>query len=189
MSDAEISTLTAAIQSHWPDKPGDKAKVYIGKFFNRSRLGTKITAQVEGNHGIYTVSIQAGERTTSACSCYIGKGGYCHHCAALAATFLKDANSFAEIKPKARAELSSLTDLHDYLKSVSLEELLQELKAKGISQKAFADGIGMNSRHLSAIKSSELRHHYHYELGATKLACLWVLEHFGGEGPPRKLAR
>ncbi len=32
--------------------------LHIGKFFNTTRLGTKITAQVEGNHGIYTVSIQ-----------------------------------------------------------------------------------------------------------------------------------
>ena len=35
----------------------------------------------------------------------------------------------------------------------------------------------MNTRHLSAIKSSELRNRYFNELGATKLACLWVLEH------------
>jgi hypothetical protein len=34
----------------------------------------------------------------------------------------------------------------------------------------------MNPRHLTAIKSSEARHRYFNELGATKLACLWVLE-------------
>src|SRR5215468_6365604 len=37
----------------------------------------------------------------------------------------------------------------------------------------------MNTRHLAAIKSSELRHRYFTELGATKLACLWVVEHLG----------
>ena len=37
----------------------------------------------------------------------------------------------------------------------------------------------MNTRHLATIKSSELRHHYFHELGATKLACVWVLEHGG----------
>ncbi len=41
----------------------------------------------------------------------------------------------------------------------------------------FAESIKMNTRHLSAIKSSELRNRYFNELGATKLACLWVLEH------------
>jgi hypothetical protein len=37
----------------------------------------------------------------------------------------------------------------------------------------------MTTRHLGAIKSAELRNHFFHELGATKLACLWVIEHFG----------
>jgi hypothetical protein len=45
------------------------------------------------------------------------------------------------------------------------------------TQKEFAESIGMNSRHLGAVKSSELRNHYFNELGANKLACLWMLEH------------
>ncbi len=62
---------------------------------------------------------------------------------------------------------------------MTLEALLAQLKDKGITQKAFAEQIGMNTRHLATIKSSELRHHYFNELGATKLACVWVLEHLG----------
>ena len=60
---------------------------------------------------------------------------------------------------------------------MTLETLLAELKANGITQSAFAASIGMNTRHLSAVKSSELRNHFFHELGATKLACLWVFEH------------
>ncbi len=71
-----------------------------------------------------------------------------------------------------------MPDLEEYLRGVTLESLLDELRANGITQKAFAEAIGMNSRHLSSVKSSELRNRYHNELGATKLACLWVLEHF-----------
>jgi hypothetical protein len=48
-----------------------------------------------------------------------------------------------------------------------------------IERTAFAESIGMATRHLSAIKASELRHRYFHELGATKLACLWILEHLG----------
>jgi hypothetical protein len=48
-----------------------------------------------------------------------------------------------------------------------------------IAQTAFAESIGRNTRYLSAIKASELRHRSFHELGATKLACLWVLEHLG----------
>jgi len=142
------------------------------------RIGTKITAQVVGNHGTYTVSIQPEKQgLSSACSCYIGAGGGCHHCEALAITFLNDAEAFREVKQKRLKEVRSLKDLRGYLKGITLDSLLNELKAKGITQKAFAESIGMNPRHLSSIKSSELRNHYYNELGATKLACLWALEH------------
>jgi uncharacterized Zn finger protein len=183
MPQTDIDLLKEVLQRNWPGQPDDKAKRYVGQFFNGTRRGTSITAQVEGNHGTYTVSIRADTLgVTSACSCYIGKGGYCHHCTALAVTFLNNPASFWEIKPKPLAELHELADLNEYLQGVTLDELLKELKAHGITQKAFAEAIGMNSRHLSAVKSSELRNHFYYELGATKLACLWVLERFGKEG-------
>lgn len=180
MLQTDMAVLKEALRRHWPGEPGDKVKRYVGRFFNRTRLGTKITAQVVGNHGTYTVSIRADEReVTSACSCYIGKHGYCHHCAALAITFLNDPASFREIKTRPLAAVQELAELPEYLQNVTLDSLLQELKARGITQKAFAEGIGMNSRHLSAVKSSELRNHFYHELGVTKLACLWVLERFG----------
>lgn len=80
---------------------------------------------------------------------------------------------------KDKADLSGLDDLPPYLKNTTLAELLSELKAIGISQKAFAESIGMNPRHLGAVKSSEQRNHFFNELGAIKLACLWILEHLG----------
>ena len=47
------------------------------------------------NHGTYTVSIQVDEHGLgSACSCYIGKHGHCHHCEALARTFLENPSAF-----------------------------------------------------------------------------------------------
>ena len=83
------------------------------------------------------------------------------------------------VKSKQVKEIRQLTDVQAYLNSVTLDALLTQLKAKGITQKAFAEQIGMNTRHLAAIKSSELRNHYFNELGATKLACLWMLEYLG----------
>ncbi|MCL4301027.1 MAG: hypothetical protein KJ077_35160 [Anaerolineae bacterium] len=180
MSQTDINVLKEALKLHGSGQPGEKTKRYVGQFFKRTRLGTRISAQVVGNHGTYTVTVRVDEKgTTSACSCYIGKHGYCHHCAALALTFLNDPSSFREIKTKSLAAVQELAELTEYLQSVTLDSLLQELKAHGITQKAFAEGIGMNSRHLSAVKSSELRNHFYHELGATKLACLWVLERFG----------
>jgi len=180
MSDtpAEIEALKVAIQGRWSEPPGSKAQPYVGAFFDRVRIEKKITAKVMGNHGTYTVSIEAREgQALAACSCYIGKSGYCHHCAALAATFLHDPACFKETKLKKREELRDPADVPSYLQGASLEALLKQLSENGITQKAFAEIIGMNPRHLSALKSSEARHHIFNELGATKLACLWVLEH------------
>jgi uncharacterized Zn finger protein len=179
MKQTDIDTLKTAIRSTWDEPPDAKTKRYIGKFFDRSRRGKKIMAKVVGNYGTYTVSIDAsGKRVDSACNCYIGGGGFCHHCVALAFTFLKEPESFQATKSKTLRQVRTLDDLQSYLKGKTLDSLLQELKAQGITQKAFAESIGMNPRHLSSIRSSELRHWYYNELGATKLACLWVIERF-----------
>jgi uncharacterized Zn finger protein len=177
-----LEILKSTIQRNWSSEPSEKAKRYVGQFFEATRLGTKITAKVDGNHGIYTVSFQVSEgRLTSACSCYIGKHGGCHHCQALAITFLQDTSIFKELKQRKLDDVRELADIPEYLRSVTLDELIQALKKQGITQKAFAESIGMSSQKLSAIKSSERRNRYFHELGATKLACLWVLERFAKE--------
>jgi uncharacterized Zn finger protein len=180
MSQKDIAALTEAIQADWNYPVSAKAKRYVSQFFNRTRTGKTIAGNVIGNHGTYTVSIEAkGKTISSACSCYIGASGSCHHCQALAATFLKEPESFIAAQRRTRKGVKMLDDVGPYLKGVKLEALLQELKAEGISQKQLAESMGMNPRHLTAIKASELRHRYFNELGATKLACLWVLERFG----------
>jgi len=184
VSKLDVDVLKESIQHSLPGKPSFKTQAYIDEFFERRRIGTKITAKVVGNHGTYTVSIQvAGQILSSVCSCYIGKHGFCHHCEALAKTFLNDVGIFEEVKQKRLEEVNNLVDLYGYLQSVTFEMLITELKANGITQKAFADSIGMNSRHLTAIKSSEQRNRFHNELGATKLACLWILEHIADATP------
>lgn len=181
LSTTDLDTLTQALRRQWPSQPGEKAQRYVNQFTHRVRTGPKIVAKVEGNHGTYTVSIQATPQgtVTSACSCYIGKHGFCHHCAALAATFLQFPDSFVEKVTKPLEAVEGLADLPDYLGGVTLESLLAQLKEKGISQKVFAASIGMSTQHLSAVKSSELKNRFYHELGATKLACLWVLERYG----------
>jgi uncharacterized Zn finger protein len=179
--------LKNIIEAGWGHISHPKVRLYVGKFFERTRTGNKIAAKVHGNYGVYLVSIEAKDKgTSSACSCYIGKGGGCHHCYALAHTFLKSPDSFKVIEKKALPKKPALEDISDYLRGATLDELLKELKAAGIAQKDFAESIGMNPRHLSSIKSSELRNRYYNELGATKLACLWVIEH---TSPARKSSR
>lgn len=180
MADPDLDLLQTAIKRRWSWVPSKKAKGYVNAFSAAERRGTKITAKVVGNHGTYTVSIQVAQQgVTSACSCYIGKSGHCHHCEALAITFLENPSKFKMVKAKQAKEIRQLTDVQAYLGSVTLDALLTQLKAQGITQKALAEQIGMNTRHLSAIKASELRNHFFNELGATKLACLWMLDHLG----------
>ena len=178
MSQTEIQAIKSAIEATWQKAPSVKAERYIGKFFARTRTERKIAAKVPGNYGIYTVSIEAKPKAIkSACSCYIGKGGFCHHCDALAYTFLQDEESFQVAKLKPLQQVHTLDGIETYLRGNTLDSLIQDLKAGGMNQKEFAKIIGMNPRHLSAIKSSELRNRYYNELGATKLACIWVIEH------------
>ena len=183
MSQKDVTALLETLRSHWHQPLSAKATRYVSKFFERQRTGKKISGKVVGNHGTYTVSVEAKDKTTaSACSCYIGASGFCHHCQALASTFLNEPESFTEVKRKTRQSVKTLEDVAGYLQGVTLDALLQELKAHGITQKQMAESIGMSPRHLTAIKSSERRHRYFHELGATKLACLWMIEHFrGGE--------
>jgi uncharacterized Zn finger protein len=137
-----------------------------------------VTAVVRGNHGDYTVSIEAQENgVSSTCSCYIGKRGGCHHCAALVHTFLAEPDSFVAVEPVAKGEVADLHTLQAYLNGVTLDDLVKQMRAKGITQKAFCEAVGMSTQHLSAVKSSELRNRRFHELGAIKLAVLWVMEH------------
>lgn len=178
MVDSNVNLLLTALKESWSNKPSEKVMRYIGKFFECQRLDTKISGKVEGNHGIYTVTVHLKEGViSSACSCYIGKHGFCHHCEALAKTFALEPSSFQKFETKRLEEVTDLDDLGIYLQSETLDSLLAQLKSRGVTQKAFAESIGMNTRHLSSIKSSEQRNRYHNELGATKLAVLWVLEH------------
>ena len=182
VSDTDIERLKITIAQRWPEPPGEKATRYVDKFFNATRLGAKIAAQVAGNHGTYRVTLEAQEGGLfSACSCYIGKSGYCHHCHALGLTFVAHPEQFEVLKTRALDEVTTLPEMAEYLRGVTLDELLSQLKACGITQKALAASIGMNTRHLSAVKSGERRNRYFNELGALKLACLWVLEHWGQE--------
>lgn len=179
MLQSNTDILKKNIRKHWSTKGTPKSNRYVGKFSDATRLGTKIAGKVLGNHGIYKVSISITENhLSSTCSCYIGKHGGCHHCQALGITYLKTPDIFVELKQRTLRRVKTLEHLPEFLRSVTLYDLIKELKKQGITQKAFAESIDMSSQKLSAIKSSEKRNRNFHELGAVKLACLWTLEKF-----------
>lgn len=177
--------LTQEIEKRWGNAGSNpKARRYIGKFWDRTRRGSLISGMVQGNHGNYHVSIELySAGISSRCSCYIGKHGYCHHCAALGLTFLAEPESFAVVADVVVEADQIVTDvvrdldtLQNYLNGMALADLLKKMRQKGITQKAFCAAVGMSTGHLSTLRSSELRNRRFHELGATKLAVLWVME-------------
>jgi hypothetical protein len=77
-------------------------------------------------------------------------------------TFIQQPEQFVELRSRPLDQVAALADLTEYLRGVTLDvgagvfpPLLAELKAQRITQKAFAEAIGMNPRHLTAVKSSE----------------------------------
>ena len=178
MATQNNKSLLKLIQERYQYPPGDKAKKYIKVFYAKTKKGNTINANVEGNHGTYSVSIRfKNGYLESACSCYIGKHGGCHHTTALAHNYIAAPTSYEEQKIPDRNTVKDLKTLRTYLDGVSLEDLVDELKdKKGITQAAFGKSIGISSQHISAVKKSENRNRHFKELGAIKLACLYILE-------------
>jgi len=178
MATQNNKTILTLIQERYQSTPSDKAQKYVNHFFGKTKKGNAIHASVNGNHGVYSVSIREKKGyLDAACSCYIGKHGGCHHVTALAHNFLAAPTTFEEQKITERSSVKNLKTLRTYLDGVNLEELMDELKAtKGITQAAFGRSIGMSSQHVSAVKRSEARNRHFKELGAIKLACLYILE-------------
>ena len=89
---------------------------------------------------------------------------------------MAEPGSFKVIEVVEKTAVSDSNSLKAYLDGITLADLTKQMRAKGITQKAFCESVGMNPRHLTAVKSSELRNRHFHELGAIKLAILWVLD-------------
>lgn len=61
-------------------------------------------------------------------------------------SLLQNTAKFKELKQRKLEEVGELAEIVEYLRSVTLDELIQELKRAGITQKAFAESIGMSSQ-------------------------------------------
>lgn len=178
MENPSNNLLLDKINNQYQSAPSDKTQKYINQFYGRIKKGNMIRANVEGNHGTYGVTLKLKNNyLASGCSCYIGKHGGCHHTTALAFTYKENPDSFEEQKIAKRSSVKDLRTLKTYLKDIPLEDLIDELsETKGITQAAFGRSIGMSSQHISAVKKSENRNRHFKELGAIKLACLYLLE-------------
>ena len=77
----------------------------------------------------------------------------------------------------------NLDELETCLQDTTLESLLDECRARGITQKRLAGMFQLPPNFLCVVKRSERKGHYFNFIGACKIACLYVLTM--GEGPSK----
>ncbi|GAB5535456.1 MAG: hypothetical protein Rubg2KO_17050 [Rubricoccaceae bacterium] len=97
-----------------------RSKRYIGQFEDMRREGRTLTGSCQGSMMVpYDVTVTFNDTgiARADCSCPVGDGGYCKHVAALLQTWIRDPESFAEMKPvgptikkKSRDELVGLVE-------------------------------------------------------------------------------
>ncbi|MBI2191994.1 MAG: hypothetical protein HYU36_08425 [Planctomycetes bacterium] len=108
----------------------------------------------------------------------------CKHAAALGLTYLHDPGSFKDIPKTNRTEVRALADVSKFLKGTSLDALVEELRARGITQKQVVEILGINSGLFGSAKRLEKRGRRYGFLNACKLACAYLLEVVEQEGRP-----
>ncbi|WP_141509057.1 helix-turn-helix domain-containing protein [Candidatus Chloroploca asiatica] len=180
-------TVAQLLQSRWQGAPSPKTQKYINTFFDIFTLRNGLYAKVQGNHGVYRVSIfEYNDQIDATCSCYIGKHGYCHHCEALARTFLLDATTIPPVPAYHIADVRTATtpeQINQYIRSTALAELLQELERNRISIKSVAASLGVSPQRIRALIKKEQHQGVVDELTPIKLSCLWLLDQLNREKP------
>ncbi|PDW00642.1 hypothetical protein [Candidatus Viridilinea mediisalina] len=174
------------LQARWHSTISGKAQTYVGQFFDAFTLRQGVYAKVQGNHGIYRVSIFPGNKNVSAtCSCYIGKSGYCHHCEALAHAFLLYPETFTAIPKYTMADVSAATTperIHSVVRSLALAAVIEELEQNNMNLKGIAVSMGVSEQKIRSLIKKERQQGIIDDLTPLKLACVWLLQKFGSRG-------
>ncbi len=166
-------------------KTWSRAQDYVGAFENLEITPREIRGNVTGNYGTYTTILRRiGDDLEFACSCPAADDMDCKHAAALGLTYMRDPGSFKEIAAANRAEVRALADVSKFLKGRSLEQLVEELRDRGVTQKQVVEILGINSGLFGSAKRLEKRGRRYGLLNACKLACAYLLEVVEQEGRP-----
>jgi hypothetical protein len=166
-------------------KTWSRAQDYVGGFFGTEACPREIRGEVTGNYGTYTTVLRrVGDALECVCSCPAAEDMDCKHAAALGLTYLRDPGSFKELATADRTEVRALVDISKFLKGTSLEELVTELRDRGITQKQVVEILGINSGLFGSAKRLEKRGQRYGFLNACKLACAYLLGVVESQGRP-----
>ena len=164
------------LRSRVDAKTYQRAQEYVGHFTHRTIDENEISGKVKGNYGTYITFHRVSEWLEGRCSCQAADEMFCKHSVALGLTYLEAPESFKKKKKVGRKEITGLDDISRYLSSVTLDDLVKELKGKGITQKRIIEILNMNPGLFSSAKRCEQRGRYYNFLGALKLSCLYLLD-------------
>lgn len=173
------------LRNSFDPKTWGRAQDYVGAFENPEATSREIRGNVTGNYGTYTAILRRiGDSLEFACSCPAADDMDCKHAAALGLTYLRDPGVFQEMAKADRAEVRAVADVSKFLKGSTLERLVEELRARGITQKQVIEILGINSGLFGSAKRLEERGRRYGFLNACKLACAYLLEVIEREGRP-----
>jgi uncharacterized Zn finger protein len=175
------------LRSRVDAKTYQRAQEYIGHFTHRTIDENEISGKVKGNYGTYTTFLRVSDRYLEGrCSCQAADEMFCKHSVALGLTYLEAPENFKKKKKVGRKEITGLDDISHYLSSVTLDDLVKELKEKGITQKRTIEILNMNPGLFGSAKRCEQRGRYYNFLGALKLSCLYLLDLVEQNEQPKK---
>ncbi len=129
-----------------------RAENYVGKFHNCSIDNSCIKGTIKGNHGDYTVSMDIDtDPIQFKCDCEKGQEVFCKHAAALGLTYIYTPWVFASNQKMDRNALRTTDDIQFYVKTTKLKQLLDDLKAAGVSVSQLAELTGIAMKQISCL--------------------------------------
>jgi len=156
----------------------NRAWKYAGSFIKRTIDGSEISGIVGGNYGDYFTTLNLKELKAT-CTCKSGDD-LCKHAIALGLTYIVSPESFRrKEKDVVIKKIRRLSDIPEFLDSVTLDDLVKELKKRKITQKEITRILNMNQNlFISAKRCEKIGHRYNF-LNACKLACMYLIEIIG----------
>lgn len=167
---------TSELHELFDSETWDRARGYVGAFSSTQASPREIRGEVTGHHGTYTTFLRrVGDSLECACSCLAASEMNCKHSAALGLTYLRDSRSFQAMAARDRIEIRALKDVHKFLERTTLEDLVEEIRDRGITQKQVVQILGINAGLFGSAKRLEKRGRRYGFLNACKLACAYLL--------------
>ncbi len=156
----------------------ERAEGSMGQFYDCIVKNGDLHATIRGNHGYYQVTLHTSkDPLTSECNCKSAAEGPCKHGAALGLSYIYTPWIFKCEDRIDRNKLQTVDDIHFYVSLTPLRQLLDELKAAGVSMTRFAELAGVTPQQISTVVKATESGAQHVMGEMLKMSCLYLLDH------------